>query len=300
MKKYILAAFLLLALGFGLFSNLLYAAKASKSNKIENIVRDKVERVIVKEYSNEDLLIILANIEEDVQNNDSKKVQEEAYKLQDYLEYHKSKIKKHQAKYLGSEVSYVGAEVLEIKYGTWLNSAKIILPLTANSDSFLNDKLLEEKFILSSFEDGEINSARARYISYDLGNEDVSSNLNNLLQAVERGDIKQAKKYIRSIYGDALVNQENKVSLVSKIRDNLVVAKYLLDHNQSRAAKASLSFIDSSALQLIEFKSNSPVEQQTIKELRRELDNVSKVADAEYISKWEKIPAEIEEWWQVK
>ena len=90
------------------------------------------------------------------------------------------------------------------------------------------------------------------------------------------------------------------VSLVPKIRDSLVVAKYLIDSNQFKAAKNIVGVTDGMALSLVEATSDSPAEQRRIKELRRELNSISRVSDANYISEWEKIPEGIENFWKKK
>ena len=57
------------ALGLGLFSNP-SIAKNSKTSQ----VKEQVKQLFSKEYNNEDLLYILADIEMNIQNNDMKEV----------------------------------------------------------------------------------------------------------------------------------------------------------------------------------------------------------------------------------
>lgn len=85
---------------------------------------------------------------------------------------------------------------------------------------------------------------------------------------------------------------------MAKIRDSLAVARFLLENNQAKAAQNSIGFTDTLILRLIEMKSDSPIEQKRIENLRKELNNISKVSDDAYISEWEKIPEEIEGWWE--
>lgn len=291
-------------LGLGLFSNTLSAnnvkPKPEKKNVIKEEIRhvkEEIKQIFAKEYSNEDLVNILAKIENDIKNNDIKSAQNKAEDISDYLDYRKMEIVKHEDKYSESNSAYSGNKILEIKYGSWINSKEIIVPLVIQH-SPLSIDVAKSNIALTSFQDNEISDAEVKYISYDVGNKKAGVDLRNLLSSLKKRDSYQIRKDINNIYGDILIDHSNKISMVLKIRDHLAVAKYLLDNNQAKAAQNAIGNADSLILKLIEIKSNSPFEQRKLKELRRELKNVSRVADASYLSEWEKIPEEIENWWK--
>ncbi len=196
-----------------------------------------------------------------------------------------------------SNSSYSGNKILEIKYGAWIASKKILVPLVIQR-SPLSVDVAKSNVALTSFKDNEISDAQVKYISYDVGNKKAGVDLHNLLSSLKKGDSYQIKKDINDIYGDVLIDHGDRVSMVLKIRDHLAVAKYLLDNNQAKAAQNTIGIADSLILKLIEMKSSSPFEQRKLKELRQELKNVSRVADASYLSEWERIPEEIENWWK--
>lgn len=100
------------------------------------------------------------------------------------------------------------------------------------------------KVTLSSFRDNEIDSAKVRYVSYDVGNKNAGIDINQLVFSTKRGEVEQIRKDIKNIYDDILIDQDNKISLVSKIRDNLAVAKYLLENNQPKAAQNTVGATD--------------------------------------------------------
>ena len=219
--------------------------------------------------------------------------------LTDYLNYRKTEVVKHDKKYSESDSSYIGERVLEIKYGKRFNTKELVLPLTIRNNPLSAD-LADNEIVLSSLKDDEISEANIKYISYDTGNRNAGIDLRKLSSSVGRGNIKLIREDISNVYDDILVDHGFRVSIVTKIRDNLAVAKYMLNNNQARAAQASIGPTDSLMLRLIEARSNSPSEQRKIRNLRKELNDVSKVSDASYLSEWEKIPHEIEDWWNKK
>ena len=280
------------ALGLGLFSNP-SIAKNSKTSQ----VKEQVKQLFSKEYNNEDLLYILADIEMNIQNNDMKEVRNKSEDLADYLHYRKSQIAMHKDKYSDSNVAYNGSKVLEIKYGNWVNSKELILPIVIRNNPLAVD-LLKNEEALMNFKENEINSAKVRYVSFDVGHKKAGSDLRELLSSLDEGDSKQIRENVKNVYDDILINHDSKISLVSKIRTNLAVARYLNDNNQPKAAQDSVGVTDSLMLRLIEVRTDSQAEQQRIKDLRKALNNISKVSDANYLSEWEKVPEEVGNWWK--
>jgi len=251
------------------------------------------------QYSYEgNILNILALIERDCQNGDIKKINVAANRLREYLAwyYANSKTKPHNEKYLESEITYQGVKVIEIKYGGLLYSGSIFLPLT-NSNKPLQIELLKANAMLSSFVDNEIISARVGYISYDFNNQDAISDFNKLFLAVQKSDFEQIKKNIANIYTNSLVNQSHRMSFVSKIRDNLALARYLFI-KQEKAAEDLAQYAESIMNQLADFDHKNSIQQEEIKALQLELEeDNSKAANPAYLLKWEKIPLESKEQW---
>ena len=302
MQNRILTVGTITALSIGLFSNAAIAKppRMDAPNPPEvNGMKEKAKRFFAKDFSNEDLLNILADIENGIQNNDIKEVREKSDDIMDYLNYRKSESKQHNGRITGSSRDYTGDKVLELEYGNWLNSKEIVLPLVINHRPLSVD-LLRNRMALAAFQTNEIDDVKIRYVSYDLTNKKTGSDLHKLLSSLEEGDLSQVRHNIENVYDDILIDHDSKISLVAKIRDSLAVARFLVENNQSKAAQNSIGATDSMMLRLIEMKSDSPAEQQKIETLRRELNNISKVSDDNYISEWEKIPEEIEGWWKKK
>ena len=186
---------------------------------------------------------------------------------------------------------------MEIKYGNWVNSKELILPIVIRNNPLAVD-LLKNEEALMNFKENEINSAKVKYVSFDVGHKKAGSDLRKLLSSLDEGDSKQIRENVKNVYDDILIDHDSKISLVSKIRTNLVVARYLNDNNQPKAAQDSVGVTDSLMLRLIEVRTDSQAEQQRIKDLRKALNNISKVSDANYLSEWEKVPEEVGNWWK--
>jgi hypothetical protein len=295
MKNYAIITIMLAALGFAIFSN---SAKAS-SKAVES---PKKNNIPILQYSHEsNILSIIAAIQRDSHDEDNiNKIREKAYKLRQYLAWYYAnfKLTQHQDKYLESEVAYQGIKVLEIKYGGLLYSGLVTLPLSGSANP-LNIDLLAINPFLSSFKDGEISSVKVAYITYDFSNQDAVNDFNNLFLAIQKSDFEQIKKNIANIYGNILVYHSSKVSFVSKIRDNLAVARYLFGDKQDDAAEDSVESAISMMSQLIDLNSRLLTKQEEIKKLRAELeeDNL-KALDPLYLLRWEKIPLEMDEAWR--
>ncbi len=279
-------------MSFGLFSKLSNASAISE-------IKEEVREVFAKEYNEEDLVNILANIENDIKNNDIEAVKKRSSEVKGYIKFREAKVAKHRKKYSASNSAYGGNKVLELEYQDANKSqeALLVLPLAIVSSPLAID-ISKNKEILSSFRDNEINGARVKYVSYDIGNKKTGVDLKRLLSSVKKGDVVRIRENTKDIYADIFIDHYNKISLVSKIRDNLAVAKYLVGNNQPKAAQNTVSAVDSFVLKLAELNSNSLAEKEKIEELRKELKNVSRVADDSYLSKWEKFPEEIGNWWK--
>lgn len=284
-----------IAISLGLFSNALNA----RNTKSDTDIKKQIKEIFSKEYSGQDLLNILVNIENDILREDMDSLRSRSKEISDYLTYRRTEVAKHDKKYSNLDSPYKGERVLEIKYGKRFNSKELVLPLTVQSAPLRAD-LADNEMVFSSFRDNEISEVTIRYVTYDVGNRNTGIDLRKLSSSVGRGNIKLIREDISNVYEDILVDHSSKISLVTKIRDSLAVAKYLLSNNQARAAQSSIGTTDSLMLRLIEARYNSPSEQRKIRNLRKDLDDVSKVSDASYLSEWEKIPHEIEDWWNKK
>lgn len=297
MKKNILTIGLITALGIGLFSAAANS-RAMKTGSGDESTKAKIKQILNQDYSNEDLLNILADIENSIQSSDTREVRAKAEEVSNYIAYRKNGIMRHKGRYSSNNV-YNGDKVLELKYGNWFNSKELVLPLAINHKP-LKIELVKNRMALAALQTNEIDSARVRYVSYDIGNKKTGSDLSLLLSSLEEGSASDIRGRIQSVYTDILVDHDGKISLVAKIRDNLALAKFLLENNQAKAAQNSIGFTDSLMLRLIEIKADSPIEQRKIENLRAELNNIAKVSDDNYISEWEKIPEEVEGWWKKK
>jgi hypothetical protein len=300
-QKNILAAIgVVTVLNAGLYSTSLSAKTIGKvvESKV-SAAESKIKRFLTKDY-NAELLNTLAEIENDLQNNNIKGVHAKSEVISDELVYFKSEAKKHEAKNVQLSGEYKGDKVLELKYGSWFNSKKLILPLSPKGTKFTVESLKDRIVLSAYFRENEISDASVRYVTFNTESDKFRIDLQKLLSSVEEENITYIRESIKNIYDDVLVYHSEDVSLVPKIRDSLVVAKYLIDNNQFKAAKNTIGITDSLALKLIEETSNSPIEQEKIKNLRKELNDVTRVADANYLSEWEKVPEGIENFWKNK
>ena len=296
MKKTILVASTIIALT--IIPNLLSAKEPPTTSEDEavineNVVQEDTKDPFTKNYDHDDLLVILAEIQDDLENGDLEAAQSKSDDILGYLNYHKNISKSSDV-----DNNYNGREVLELKYGSWYNSQLIILPFHNLDSKRISYDYLKDNIDLSSFHENQITRTKIRYITYDIKNENISKNIYNLLAGLNQGDKSDIKKSIRNIYENLFKDHDNKISLVSKIRDNLTLARYLIANRQFKAAENTVGTIDALTLRLIEATASNPDEQKRIKNLRKELNNITKVSDENYISQWEKIPEEIGEWWK--
>jgi len=297
-------------LNFGLFSTA-FAAKNSKRILTLNspvaispldkvrVVEVPVQNVLVKDYGNE-LLYSLAAIENDLQNNNIKAVHAKYDEILDYLIYYRAEALKHKEQNVQLANNYKGERVLEFKYGNWLSPKKLLLPLNPRGKALSFNSLRERITLSAYFKKDEIDSVNVAYVSYNTESEVFRLDMHRLLAAIEESNISYIRECIEKIYDDVLVRHEEKVSLVPKIRDNLIMVKYLADNNQFIAAKNVIDATDILVYDLIDGTSNSPIEQQKIKDLYKQLDDVARVTDWNYLLEWERIPEGVENFWKNK
>ncbi len=275
---------------------------SSEIKQTLEIAEEKIKAVFDKQqqYEGSELLILLVQIEKSLQTKNLDQLNQQAENISDFIDFYKKEAKKRQQENVVSDLNYMGQKVVELEYGNWLNSKILLVPF----EEKLREKMLLQNFtkkdLSNFFAENEINEAKVRYISYNLDNKELRLDLYKLITNIEEYDFKAAHKTVNRIYDEILINHESKASMALKIRDHLTVAKYLMDYGQIRAAKNTIKITDSLMLRLIEAMSDSPQEQQKVRDLRSELENIEKVSDKNYHSKWEKLSIEIENWWKNK
>jgi hypothetical protein len=277
-----------ISIAFALLANVPAYAKLVKSDSI--ITKAKQLFEIEPKDCHAILINILAEIETDLGQRNFESIKAKSNDIEKFLEEIK---KPENSAQLTND--FKGERVLELKYGSWFNSRRLLLALPPRTQ-VLNSDMLKEKIEISSyFKKNELNQAQIKYVSYNLSNEKFRLDMRKLLAGLKEGNSDYIRENIQNIYYDILSSHGNEISLVPKIRDSLVIAKFLIDSNQYKAAQTTVSLTDEMMLKLVETTSNSPSEQKKIKALRKELSNIEKVSDANYISEWEKIPEGIED-----
>lgn len=289
----ILILTVIIAVGFGLFTGPLDAKTLKMADSEVSPKQGKIEKFFKNNSDGTDLLNILADIKNSAESNKTKEAQAKSADITNFLEQNKERF----ANKADAEKTYSGDRVLEIKYGDWPNYSTLDLPVALTKEQPFNFDFFNNKVALSQFSKNKISSAHLRYVSYDF-NEEVRNDLDKLIISLNNRSKSEIINNVEEIYDDILIDHSSKISLVRKVRENLVVARYLIENNQYRAAENSVSLLDSLMLHLIEARSDSPIEQKRIRDLRKELSDVSKISDHNYNSKWEKIPNEIEDWWK--
>lgn len=287
-KKTLLASAAIF-IAVGLFSNALNA----RSNDSDSVAA-KIKKVFSRDYNDGVLLNILTDIQNNINQGDVHLMHNRAEDLEDYIDKRDSRL--HNKKHSESQVSYSGARILQIDYGRLFNSKRLILSLNVKSNPLAID-LGKNKSIISSFKDNEINEAKIKYVSFDTKNKKANASLRSLVSNLKKEDIDMIEEDISDIYDNILIDHKDSVSLVSQIRDNLALAKYLINEKQVKAAEKTVENTEILMILLIEAKSDLPAEQQRVRALRKELKNVSRAVDSKYLSEWEKFPAEIKDWW---
>jgi len=273
------------------------AKKAILKESSKAPIGEQIKQLFVKDYDTE-LFNSLAQIQADLKNHNMKAVYEQYDEISDALNHYKSEMEKHKEQNVQLSTTYKGDKVLELEYGNWFSSRKIILPLNPGAKPFNVDSLKDRIVLSSYFKKNEINDASVEYVTYNTDSDKFRLDLRQLLSGIEEENADYISKAVKNVYEDAFTSHSSDISLVAKIRDSLVVAKYLIDSNQYKAAKNIVGVTDGLVLKLIEATSDSPVEQEKIRKLHKELNSISKVSDANYISQWEKIPEGIEHIWK--
>jgi hypothetical protein len=282
------------------FSNLVKAqsmdnksdsAQKPDSAKQKTDLSNKKE-LLTSDYNRNNLLSILAGIQNDLENKDLKTAQSKSSSVSAYLKdrrNNKGKISKQDNKV---------EKLLELEYGTLTDSKAVIVPLGTH-DKVLKPLSIKEKIDIYHFSANQINNAKIRYVTYyDKDDEGVNKDLDNFLSAVTAGDEAKIRKELKNIYKDIFKDSDDKITTIAKIRDNLTLARYLASNGQPKAAEENVKWTDSLILKLIELTSNNPTEQQAVKKLKEELKDVSKLSDEKYLSEWEKLDIRMQEWWK--
>lgn len=250
----------------------------------------QMQQFLPKDY-NKELLGDLVMIEGYLQNDDIKGAQSRYYAISSYLAYYKKEITQN----VNVNNEYGGDKVLYLQYGDLTNFRELVAPLSsAINPRIINVDFLKNKIpLLYYFKGTAIIGARIRYVSYDTRNTQFMDGLNKLLSGIREGDAEYIRASAKNIYNHMLLDNDDKVFLVTKIYDNLVVAKYLIDSNQTKAASNNANVADALMLKLI-WVINSTDEQKRIKALRKEFIDLAKTPNANYIAEWEKVPEDLE------
>jgi len=256
----------------------------------ESIAREDIKEPFTKNYDHDDLLLILAEIQDDLENKDLEAAKSKSDDILGYLNYHKNIANNNDNT---ANNNYSGREVLELKYGNWYNPKLVVLPFRNLDNKRISYDSLKENIDLSNFRVNQINRAKIKYVTYDLKNETISKDIYNLLASLGQGDESDITKNIENIYENLFRDQDSKISLVSEVRDNLTLARHLIANRQFKAADNTVGTIDSLTLRLIELTAGNQNEQKRIKNLRKELNNIAKISDENYISQWKAVPEEI-------
>lgn len=291
MKKNILII-LTLIVALIAFANLA-KAQTTKSYPAGNDSNSSPQKELFTADSNRNKLLgILTDVQNDLENKDIPAVQARSNDISSYLKDRRNnsgKIAKQDEKV---------EKLLELEYGGFGESRSVIISLV-NQDKVLKVSSLKDRIDLYHFSANQVNKAKIRYVTYhDKDDKKVNNDLNNFLTAVTAGDELKIRKEIKNIYDNIFKDSDNKITSISKIRDNLTLARYLASNGQPRAAEDNIKWTDSLILKLIELTSTNPAEQKTVKRLKEELKDVSKLSDEKYISEWEKLDMRMQEWWR--
>jgi len=266
--------------------------EVDKSNQInQKIDQSDKKELFTSDYNRNNLLEILSGVQNDLENKDLTAAQSKSGVIAAYLKdrrNNKGKISK-----LDNKIE----KLLELDYGSLGDSKSVIISLGA--EGVLKPSSIKDKIDIYHFSANQINNAKVRYVTYyDKDDSVINKDLDSFLSAVTKGDEVNVRKELKNIYKDIFKDSDNKITAISKIRDNLTLARYLASNGQPKASEDSIKWTDSLILKLIELTSNNPIEQQNVKKLKEELKDVSKLSDEKYISEWEKLDIRMQEWWK--
>ena len=275
-----------------IFSNLARAQNSVQSISDVNSDPTTKKELFTSDYNRNNLLGILSGVQNDLENKDLKAVQTKSTSISAYLKdrrNNKGKISKKDDKV---------EKLLELEYGNFADSKSSTISL-GSQDRVLKISSIKDKIDIYHFDANQINGAKIRYVTYyDKEDDTINNDLNKFLIAVTKGDELKIRKELKNVYKDIFKDSDDKVTSISKIRDNLTLARYLASNGQPKAAEDSIKWTDSLILKLIELTSDNPTEQQNVKKLKQELKDVSKLSDEKYISEWEKLDMRMQEWWK--
>lgn len=297
MKKNILIIISLVAISSTCFNGLSVAqdsgikSSISSSKPTPEEVQTTEYKYMVKDYDKE-LLNSLVAVENDLQNDNIKGTKDESDDILGFLTYYKKEAQRSKDISESLNPNYKSYRVLELKYGTIPNDKVILVPV--DDKSGLNaDSLKGRSMLLYYFKNNKINSATIRYITCNVGSEQLRLDLRKLLSGIEESNVDYIHESMKDIYNDVLIYHDNKIPIITKILDNLVVIKYLIDNDQKDAARNAIVNVNSQMSKLIDTNSSYPERQQKIRDLQKSFSDVSKVSDANYIAEWQKVADDI-------
>ena len=242
-------------------------------------------------YNRNNLLNILSGVQNDLENRDVKAIQGKADDISNFL-----KSRKNNNNLAAKQTSQV-EKLLELEYGDASDSRTVFIPLKVENKP-LKVENVKENLNIYHFDTNEITDAKIRYVVYDDSSKNVGSDLNKLLANVKKGNESNIRREVKNVYKDIFKDSDENISLVPRIRDNLTLAKYLVNNKQAKAAEKNIEWTDSLIILLVEATSDNSSEQKKIKSLREELKDSSKLSDEEYTSKWEKLDERLKLWWK--
>lgn len=242
-------------------------------------------------YSRNNLLNILSGIQNDLENRDIKAIKAKANDISNLL--------KARQDYNNLAASQTGQieKLLELESGDSNDSKIVFVPLKVENKPLRFDTV-KENLNIYHFNTNEINNAKVRYVIFDDSNSNVETDLNKLLANVKKGNENSIRRDVKNVYKDIFRDSDQNTSLVPRIRDNITLARYLVNNKQAKAAEKSVEWTDSLILVLVEATSDNSSEQKKIKNLREELKDLSKLSDEDYISEWEKLDERLKKWWK--
>ena len=244
-------------------------------------------------YSRNNLLNILSGIQNDLENRDIKAIKAKANDISNLL--------KARQDYNNLAASQTGQieKLLELESGDSNDSKIVFIPLKVENKPLRVDNV-KENINIYHFSTNEITNAKVRYVVYDDSDTNFEPDLNKLLASVKKGNESSIRKDLKNVYKDIFRDSDQNISLVPRIRDNLTLAKYLVNNKQAKAAEKTIEWTDSLILLLVEATSDNSSEQKKIKNLREELKDLSKLSDDDYMSEWEKLDERMKKLWKKK
>jgi hypothetical protein len=244
-------------------------------------------------YSRNSLLNILSGIQNELENRDTKAIQAKANDISNFLKSRKN------SNNLNANSTSKIEKLLELESGDSNDSKIVFIPLKVENKPLRVDNV-KENINIYHFSTNEITNAKVRDVVYDDSDTNFEPDLNKLLASVKKGNESSIRKDLKNVYKDIFRDSDQNISLVPRIRDNLTLAKYLVNNKQAKAAEKTIEWTDSLILLLVEATSDNSSEQKKIKNLREELKDLSKLSDDDYMSEWEKLDERLKKLWKKK